>query len=109
VTIEELQQTKAKLDLQRERTANFVKEYQNNNVAYNKVKQAIQEEIENTLADQRQLLILAVRSTIELLRLEPQKFRLLYYNTSTTHPENDEDLVLVEAERLYGLPQTMND
>jgi predicted transcriptional regulator len=102
LTIEELQRKKAKLDLQREMTENFVKEYQDNNVEYNKVKQAIQGEVENVLTDRKQLLRVAVRSTIELLRLEPQKFRLLYYNTSTIHPENDEDPVLVEAEGLYG-------
>jgi hypothetical protein len=48
------------------------------------------------------LVRLSVEAAIELLRLEPQKFRLLYYNTSTTQPENEEDLLLVEAERLYA-------
>jgi hypothetical protein len=47
------------------------------------------------------LLKLAARSIIELLRLDPQKFLSLHYNRSTIHPENDEDLILVELEQLY--------
>ena len=47
------------------------------------------------------MLRLAVRSIIELLRLEPQKLLSLHYNRSTIHPENDEDLILIEAQQLY--------
>ena len=53
------------------------------------------------LADRRELLRLAICSTIELLQLEPQKLLCLHYNRSTIHPENDEEPALVEAERLY--------
>jgi hypothetical protein len=31
----------------------------------------------------------------------PQKFLSLHYNRSITHPENDEDFALVEAEQIY--------
>jgi hypothetical protein len=53
------------------------------------------------LADRRELLRLAICSTIELLQLKPQKLLCLHYNRSTIHPENDEEPALVEAERLY--------
>ena len=44
---------------------------------------------------------MAIQSVIELLRLDPQKFHFFYYNQSTIQPENDEEPILVEAERLY--------
>jgi len=45
---------------------------------------------------------MAIQSVIELLRLDPQKFHAFYYNRSTIQqPENDEEPILVEAERLY--------
>jgi len=78
-----------------------VKNFRDNNIEYNKVKQAIQGEVEYVLADRRLLLRIAIQSVIELLRLDPQKFHAFYYNQSTIQPENDEEPILVEAERLY--------
>jgi hypothetical protein len=51
---------KAKLELQNGRLQDFVKNFQNNNVEYNKVRQGIQGEVENVLADRRRVLRLAV-------------------------------------------------
>ncbi len=101
LSIKEMQAKIARLDLQRERTENFIKQYQKENVEYNKVKKAIRLEVEDVLGDRRELLRLAIQCIIELLRLDPQKFLSLHYNRSTIHPENDEDLVLVDAEQLY--------
>jgi hypothetical protein len=70
LTVKELEDTKAKLEIQSRRLQDFVKDFQDNNIEHDKVKQAIQGEVENMLADRRRLLSLAVRSTIELLRLE---------------------------------------
>ena len=100
-TVRELEDAKSKLELQNSRLQDFVKNFQLNNIEYNKVRQTIQEEVENVLADRKQLLRLAVRSTIELLRLEPRKFHDFYYNQSIIQPENDEEPILVEAEGLY--------
>ena len=71
------------------------------NIEYNKVKQAIEGEVEYVLEDRRQLLRMAIQSVIELLRLDPQKFHAFYYNQSTIELENDDEPALVEAERLY--------
>ena len=101
LTIRKSKEEKAKLELQKIRLQNFVNDFQDNNIEYNKVKQAIKGEVEYILADRRELLRLAVRSIIELLRLEPQKLLSLHYNRSTIHPENDEDLILIEAQQLY--------
>lgn len=35
------------------------------------------------------------------MQTDPQKFLSLCYNRSTLHPENHQDLALVEAEQLY--------
>jgi hypothetical protein len=102
LTVKESEDTKAKLEIQNRRLQDFVKNFQDNNIEYYKVKQAIRGEVENMLADRRRLLSLAVRSVIELLRLEPQKFLSLHYNRSTIQPENSEEPVLVEADRLYA-------
>ena len=101
LTIRESKDEKAKLELQKIRLQNFVKDFQDNNIEYNKVKQAIEGEVEYVLADRRRLLRMAIQSVIELLRLDPQKFHAFYYNQSTIQPENNEEPNLVEAERLY--------
>ena len=101
LTIRESKDEKAKLELQKIRLQNFVKDFRDNNIEYNKVKQAIEGEVEYVLADRRRLLRMAIQSVIELLRLDPQKFHSFYYNQSTIQPENDEEPALVEAERLY--------
>ena len=101
LTIKELKDEKAKLELQKLRLQNFVKDFRDNNIEYSKVQQAIEGQIEYVLADRKQLLRMAIQSVIELLRLDPQKFHSYYYNRSTVQPENDEEPVLVEAEQLY--------
>ena len=102
LTIRESKDEKAKLESQKIRLQNFIKDFQNSNIEYNKVKQAIEGEVEYVLEDRRRLLRMAIQSVIELLRLDPQKFHAFYYNQSTIQPENDEEPALVEAERLYG-------
>ena len=89
--------SKAKLELQKIRLQNFVKDFRDNNIEYNKVKQAIEGEVEYVLADRKRLLRMAIQSVIELL----QKFHSFYYNQSTIQPENDEEPLLIEAEGLY--------
>ena len=101
LTIRESKDEKAKLELQKIRLQNFVKDFRNNNIEYNKVKQAIKGQLEHVLADRRRLLRIAIKSVIELLRLDPQKFHSYYYNRSTINPENGEEPALVEAGRLY--------
>jgi hypothetical protein len=101
LTIRESKEEKAKLELQKIRLLNFVKDFRDNNIEYNKVKQAIQGEVEYVLGDRRRLLRMAIQSAIELLRLDPQKFHSFHYNQSTIQPENDEEPALVEAEQLY--------
>ena len=102
LNIKESKEEKAKLELQKLRLQNFVNDFRDNNIEYNKVKQAIEGEVEYVLADRRRLLRIAIQSVIELLRLDPQKFHAFYYNQSTIQPENNEEPALVEAERLYG-------
>ncbi len=92
---------KTKLEMQKIGLQNFVKDFQDNNIEYSKVKQAIEGEVEYVLADRRRLLRMAIQSVIELLRLDPQKFHSFYYNQSTIQRENGEEPILVEAERLY--------
>ena len=108
ITVDQLQlsirkskEENSKLELQKIKLQNFVKNFQDNNIEYNKVKQAIKGEVEYVLANHRRLLRMAIKSVIELLRLDPQKFYSFYYNRSTIQPENDEEPVMIEAEKLY--------
>ena len=102
LTVRESKEKKVKLvELQKIRLQNFVNDFQDNNIKYNKVKGAIEGEIEYVLGDRSRLLRMAIQSVIELLRLDPQKFHAFYYNQSAIQPENGEEPILVEAERLY--------
>ena len=101
LNIKESKDEKAKLELLKIRLQNFVKDFQDNNIEYNKVKQAIEGEVELVLGDRRRLLRTAIQSVIELLRLDPQKFHAFYYNQSTIPENEEEEPILVEAEQLY--------
>jgi chromosome segregation ATPase len=101
LNIRESRDENSRLELQKIKLQYFVENFQDNNTEYNKAKQAIEGEVEYVLADRRRLLRMAIQSVIELLRLDPQKFHAFYYNQSTTQPENDDEPILVEAERLY--------
>jgi hypothetical protein len=98
--IRESKDEKAKLEMQKIKLQNFIKDFQDNNIEFNKVKQSILGQVEYVLADRRRLLRMAIQSVIELLRLDPQKFHAFYYNQSIMQPEKDEPL-LIEAEKLY--------
>jgi len=76
--------------LQKIKLQNFVNDFRNNNFEYNKVKQAIEGQIEFVLTERSRLVRTAIQSVIELLRTDPQKFHSFYYNQSTMQPENNE-------------------
>jgi predicted transcriptional regulator len=101
LNIKESKEEKAKLELLKIKLQNFIKNFQDHNIEYNKVKQAIKGQLEYVLADRRRLVRTAVQSVIELLRADPQKFLTFYYNQSALQPGSNEDSLLVEAEQLY--------
>jgi hypothetical protein len=101
LNIRESKEEKAKLELQKLKLQNFVKDFLDNKIEYSKVKQAIEGEVEYVLGDRRQLIKVAVQSVIKLLRADPQKFHSFYYNQSAVQPGINEEPLLVEAEQLY--------
>ena len=101
LNIRESKDENSRIELQKIKQQNFVKNFQDKNIEYNKVKQAIKGQLEYVLADRRQLIGMAVQAVIELLRADPQKFHTFYYNQSILHPANNEEPLLVEAEQLY--------
>jgi hypothetical protein len=101
INIRDSNYEKAKLELQKIKLQNFVKNFRDNNLEYNKVKQAIKGQLEYVLADRRQLIGMAVQAVIEILRADPQKFHTFYYNQSTVQPANNEEPLLVEAKQIY--------
>jgi hypothetical protein len=101
LTIRESKEENSRLELQKIKLQNFVKNFQDKSLEYNKVKQAIKGQLEYVLADRRQLIRMAVQAVIEILRADPQKFRTFYYNQSTVQPANNEEPLLVEAKQIY--------
>jgi uncharacterized membrane-anchored protein YjiN (DUF445 family) len=99
--IRESKEENSRLELQKIKLQNFVKNFQDNNIEYKTVKQAIEALFEYILADRRQLVRTAVQSVIELLRADPLKFHSFYYNKSMMQSENNEEPLLEEAEQLY--------
>jgi hypothetical protein len=101
LTLRESRDENARLEFQKIKLQNFVKNFQDKSFEYNKVKQAIKGQLEYVLADRRQLMEMAVQAVIEILRADPQKFRTFYYNQSTVQPANNEEPLLVEAGQVY--------
>lgn len=101
LTVRESKEKKVKLELQKIRLQNFVKDFRDNNLEYNKVKQTIEALIVYVLADRRRLVRMAIQAVIEILRADPHKFHSFYYNQSAVQPGINEEPLLVEAEQLY--------
>ena len=84
LNVRESKQENSKLELRKIRLQNFIKNFQDYNMEYYKVKQTIKGQLEYILADRSQLIRMAVQAVIEILRVDPQKFSTFYYNQSTT-------------------------
>jgi hypothetical protein len=81
----------AKLHKQKVDLEYTIKQFQNNNEEYLKIKETIKQEIEHVLGYRRQLLKEALLSVIDACLNDPVKFKILFYNmppiintTSTT-------------------------
>jgi predicted transcriptional regulator len=111
LTKKELNDENSKLEFQKIRLQNLVKNFQDNGLEYNIVKRKIKAMIEYILADRRRLLTIAAQSVTELLRVDPQKFHSFYYNRSSMLPENGEEPLLIDAEQVYEkiLENTTNE
>src|SRR5215207_421297 len=72
-----------KLYLKKTQLEEFIECFKSNNKYYVKIKEDIKQEVENTLANLKQLLRQALLALIESLRMDPSKFQLLYYQMST--------------------------
>jgi chromosome segregation ATPase len=82
----------------------------NNSEEYSKIKDVVKKEMEGTLRDPRQILMLAFRSIVESARNDASKFYALIYNLpseNTISPDYNtnediyERILLNEAEDLY--------
>jgi hypothetical protein len=70
----------AKLRIQKVNLEYMVKQFQNNNEDYLKIKNIVKEEVERILTNHRQLLKIAFLSVIDSCRSDAMKFSILYYN-----------------------------
>ena len=95
---------------QKDRLQAFIINLRNNSEEYSRIKDAVKGEMEGTLKDSRQILMLAFRSIVESVRKDASKFHALVYNlpsVNTISPDynNIEDtyerVLLNEAEDLY--------
>ena len=66
----------------------LVKQFENNNEEYIKVRKTIEEKLISTLSDGKMLLKLAVLSIVECIRNNPDKYSSLIYNHNTSSPKS---------------------
>ncbi|MGA7899577.1 MAG: hypothetical protein WCA39_12030, partial [Nitrososphaeraceae archaeon] len=74
----------AKLRIQKIKLESLVRQFQNNNEDFCRIKELVRQTVEQTLANQRHVLILAFLSVTDSCRRDPVKFNVLYYNLSPT-------------------------
>jgi hypothetical protein len=111
------------LQQQRMKLEAGVRQFQNNNEEYVKIKKTVEEKVQSILSDQKMVLKLALLSLIESMRKDPDKYsRLIYHNTPSAANYNSQcydtdsygqqqqqypshaytDMLLEEAEKLYN-------
>ena len=74
----------AKLRLQKVKLESLVKQFQNNNEDFRRIKELVEQGIEQSLTNHRHILKIAFLSVIDSCRRDPVKFNVLYYNLSPT-------------------------
>ena len=98
------------INIQKNRLQAYMTYLQNNSEEFSKIKDTIKKEMEGTLTDPRQILMLAFRSLVESARKDISKFSAIVYNLPVAiaySPDysNNEDtyerVILNEAEELY--------
>ena len=102
----------------------FVKQFENNNEEYVKIRKTVEEKVHSIMSDRRMVLKLALLSLIESMRKDPDKHSHLIYNNNTpsapprtqatdyhTAPYGQQqrypsqaytDMLLEETEKLYN-------
>ena len=70
----------ARLRLQKEKLESLVKQFQNNNEDFRRIKELVNQEVRHSLTNHRHVLKLAFLSIIDSCRRDPVKFNILYYN-----------------------------
>ena len=73
-----------KLRLQKVGLESIVREFQNNNESLQRIKELVRRTVEQGLANQRHVLVLALVSVVDSCRRDPAKFNILYHNLPTT-------------------------
>ena len=86
----------AKLRIQKIRLECTVKQFQNNNEGYLKIKDMVKQIVIQTLTKYRAVLKIAFRSVIESCRSDPVKFNILYHNLRTIRT-TETHLILSDA------------
>ena len=109
------------LQQQRMKLEAVVRQFENSNEAYVKIRKTVEEKVVSILSDAKPLLRIALFSLTESMRKDPSKYSsLIYHNTSSTadysgqyydtasygqqqHPSQDYiDVLIQEAEKLYN-------
>jgi hypothetical protein len=112
------------LQQQRMKQEAFVKQFENNNEEYVKIRKTVEEKVHSIMSDRRMVLKLALLSLIESMRKDPDKHSHLIYNNNTpSAPPRTQatdyhtasygqqqqypsqaytDMLLEEAEKLYN-------
>lgn len=73
----------AKLQIQKEKLESVVRQFQNNNEGFCKIKQLVDQAVAQSLTNSRDILELAFLSVIDSCRRDPTKFSVLYHNLSS--------------------------
>jgi hypothetical protein len=93
-----------KLHMRKVGLESMVREFQNNNEYLPRIKEFVRQTVEQRLANQRHVLILALLSVIDSCRRDPIKVNVLYHNVSTSAIS---DMQLAEFDQIdqynYGL------
>jgi len=110
------------LQQQRMKLEAVVRQFENSNEVYAKIRKNVEEKVISILSDAKPLLRIALLSLTESMRKDPSKYSsLIYHNTSSTadysgqyysadsygqqqqHPSQDYiDMLIQEAEKLYN-------
>ena len=92
----------AKLRLQKVKLESLVRQFQNNNEDFRRIKELVNQAVKQSLTNHRHILKIAFLSVIDSCRRDPLKFNILYHNLPATARTTETQIFLSDQNNQYN-------
>ena len=92
----------ARLRLQKVKLESLVRQFQNDNEAFRRIRELVNQAVKQSLTNHRHILKIALLSVIDSCRRDPLKFNILYHNLPATARTTETQIFLSDQNNQYN-------